>query len=129
MNKNTENIAKIEIKGFYDLCNRLKDLEEENKQLKANNKIMADELTYFKEHCADLEEDVNHIKTRCRKLSVENHDLKLQVQDMKFTRKYLTSKEAGKAFACEVLGHTMSDEEIAIEAAEDSYVPYNGDDF
>ena len=104
MTKNSENICKIEAKGFQDLCLRFGKLEEENKQLKANNKVLGNELTYFKEYAADLEEDINHIKTRCRKLSVENHDLKLQVQDMKFTRKYLTSKEAGKAFARELLG-------------------------
>lgn len=83
MTENNENIAKIDIKGFYDLCNRLKELETENKQLKQDNKILGNELTYFKEYSADLEAEIN---------------------DMKATRKYLTAEKAGKAFAQSLLG-------------------------
>ena len=93
---NTENIAKIDIKGFYDLCNRLKELETENSQLKADNKILGNELTYFKEHCADLE---------------------AEIADMKNTRKYLTAEDAGKSFARELLGKPMAPEDIAEEKA------------
>lgn len=103
MTKNNQNIAKIDVKGFQDLCNHFAELEKENQQLKAHNKIMADELNYFKELCADLEEDVNHLKARCRKLSLENTSLKSEIKDMKFTRHYLTSEEAGKRFAQELL--------------------------
>jgi len=114
MNENSDKIVKIEIKGFYDLCERLKNLEEENKQLKANNQIMADELTYFKEYAADLEEDVTRLKSQCRKLSRENHDLALENKDMKFTRKFLTAEDAGKQLACSLLGTpTTEDEAIA----------------
>lgn len=75
-----------------------------NNHLHQNNKLLSDELRYFKEHCADLEEEVNHLKARCRKLSSENHDLLVENKDMKFTRKYLTSEDAGKRFAQELLG-------------------------
>ena len=111
---NINKIVKIEIKGFYDLCERVKNLEEENKQLKANNQIMADELTYFKEYAADLEEDVTRLKSQCRKLSRENHDLALENKDMKFTRKFLTAEDAGKQLARSLLGTpTTEDEAIA----------------
>lgn len=129
MTENNKNIAKIEIQGFQDLCNRLKELEEENQQLTKDNKVLGNELTYFKEYTADLEEEVTRIKARCRELSLENHDLSMEIKDMKFTRKYLTSEEAGKAFARELLGNPMTPEELAIEAAENSYKPYVGDDF
>lgn len=89
--ENNANIAKIEITGFQDLCRRYGQLEQENKQLKANNKIMADELTYFKELCADLEEDVTKIKARCRELSSENHDLLCENNGMKFAKRNLLS--------------------------------------
>ena len=42
---------------------------------------------------------------------------------------YLTSEEAGRAFARELLGKPMTPEDIAIEQAENCYVPYSGDDF
>ena len=48
---------------------------------------------------------------------------------MKFTRKYLTAEDAGKAFARELLGKPMTREDLAIEAAEDRYVPYTAEDF
>ncbi len=104
MTKNNQNIAKIDVKGFQDLCNHFAELEKENQQLKADNKILGNELTYFKEYAADLEEDVNNLKARCQKLATENHDLLLENQDMKFTRKYLTSEEAGRALAQKLLG-------------------------
>ena len=48
---------------------------------------------------------------------------------MKFTHKMLNSEEAGRAFARELLGKPMTPEELAIEAAENAYEPYTGDDF
>ena len=95
-----ENIVKIEAKGFQDLCNHIRDLEEKNKllekenqQLKADNKILGDELTYFKEYSVDLEDKVNRqdrmiegIKLNNSKLTLERNDLLKQVSDLK--RKY-----------------------------------------
>ena len=69
------------------------------------------------------------LKQRCRTLTAENESLKLEIKDMKFTRNYLTSEEAGKAFARELLGKPMTREELAIEAAENCYVPYTAEDF
>lgn len=65
----TENVMKIEAKGFQDLCNHFRELEEKNKflenentQLKADNKVLGNELTYFKELCVELEEQVNNLQ-------------------------------------------------------------------
>ena len=64
-----ENIVKIEATGFQDLCNHFRDLgeknkllEKENQQLKADNQILGNELTYFKELCVELEEKVNNLQ-------------------------------------------------------------------
>ena len=67
--ENTENIVKLDLRSFQQMC-----------------------------------EDICHLKARCRELSKENLELKCEIADMKFTRNYLTSEEAGKAFAKELLG-------------------------
>ena len=87
MNENIKNIRIDEVleELFY--------LREENKQLKANNRIIGDELTYFKEYSVDLEDKVNRqdrmiegIKLNNSKLTLERNDLLKQVSDLK--RKY-----------------------------------------
>lgn len=62
-------IMKIEATGFQDLCNHIRELEEKNKllesenaQLKADNTVLGNELTYFKELCVELEEQVNDLQ-------------------------------------------------------------------
>jgi len=134
--ENTLKYAKIEVTGFQDLCRKLGQLEEENKQLRQDNKVLGDELTYFKELSADYEDEINFLKRqnealklRCSNYSLRIGELETEIADMKFTRKYLTSEEAGKAFARELLGKPMTEEELAIEAAENAYIPYVGDDF
>ena len=121
MTKNIENIAKIDVKGFQDLCNHFAELEKENQQLKANNKIMADELTYFKEYTADLEDQVAELKKQyddfyekeymkrideCNKLWGELFDIK-HMSVWEFANKYCNEKqleEAGHEFARSLLG-------------------------
>lgn len=66
------------------------DLEEENRQLK-------EQLTYFKARNFSL---VKH----CQKLASRNQKLECEIADLRFTHKYLTSEEAGKKFAEELLG-------------------------
>lgn len=58
---------------------------------------------------------------------LEIQELKEENQDLKLENDFL-KEEAGHEFARSLLGHTMTPEEIAIEQAEDRYVPYNGDD-
>ena len=65
-------------------------LREENQQLKVDNDF--------------LEKQNRALKLRCGKYCLENRKLQEEIQDMKFTHKYLTSEEAGKRFAQELLG-------------------------
>ena len=98
-----------------ELLNELEGLREQNSKL-------ADELLYFKSISFSM------VK-RCKALVSENRELKSEIADLRFTHNYLTSEEAGRAFARELLGKPMTHEEISIEAAENCHVPYSGDDF
>ena len=93
----------------------LEALQEENQSLKIDNEF--------------LRKQNASCKMRCSKYAIENQELRDEIADMKFTRKYLTSEEAGKAFARELLGKPMTREELAIEAAENGYTPYTAEDF
>lgn len=69
------------------------------------------------------------LKMRCSKYCLQVRDLESEIADMKFTRKYLTAEDAGKAFARELLGKPMTEADLAIEAAENNHKAYVGDDF
>ena len=68
-----------------DTLLEIQQLKEENQRLKVDNDF--------------LERQNALLKERCHKLGLENSCLEREIQDMKFTRKYLTSEDAGKAFA------------------------------
>lgn len=98
-----------------EVLDELYHLREENQSLKIDNEF--------------LQKQNNALKMRCSKYCLQVKDLEEEIYDMKFTRKYLTAEDAGKAFARELLGKPMTEQDLAIEAAENAYVPYNGDDF
>ena len=109
MTKKTRNIKLDEV------LEELHTLREENQSLKIDNDFL---------QCQN-----SACKMRCSKYAIENKELRDEIADLRFTHKYLTSEEAGRAFARELLGKPMTHEDIAIEQAENCYVPYNGDDF
>lgn len=69
------------------------------------------DLKSFQEMCKEIID----LKARCKELSEENLFLKNENSELKFSRN--------------VLGVQMAPEDLAIEAAENGYKPYNGDDF
>ena len=75
----------------------IKNIIIENEGLKAENSKLKDELTYFKARNYTL------IK-QCQKLANRNQKLECEIADLRFTHKYLTSEEAGREFARELLG-------------------------
>ena len=91
------------------------NLKEENRSLKIDNDFLQ------KQNAA--------CKQRCREFSQQIMTLESEIADLRFTHRFLTAEEAGKAFARELLGKPMTQEDLAIEAAENSYSPYSGDDF
>lgn len=77
------------------------DLEAENKELKT-------ELEFLRKQNRAL-------KMRCSDYCLRNQKLEDEIADLKFTRNFL--------------GVQMTPEDLAIEASENGYKPYNGDDF
>ena len=75
------------------------------------------ELRGLIESCEELAKTNFILKQECRSLTAENQSLKLEIKDMRFTRKYLTGEEAGKQFAQELL-HPDTNFIKAEEAAE-----------
>ena len=98
-----------------EVLDELYHLRDENRLLQLDNEF--------------LQRQNNACKIRCSRYAIENQQLRDEIADLRFTHKYLTSEEAGKAFARELLGKPMTPEDLAIEAAENAYGPYNGDDF
>lgn len=68
----------------------IKDIQLENEELKARNDF--------------LERQNKALKMRCSKYSLEITKLTSEIQDLRFTHEYLTSEEAGRQFAKELLG-------------------------
>ena len=73
-----------------EVLEELYALREENQSLRLDNDF--------------LQRQNNALKLRCSKYAIEIRELTDEIKDMKFTRKYLTSEEAGKQFAKELLG-------------------------
>lgn len=96
----------------------IKDIQLENEELKARNDF--------------LERQNKALKMRCSKYRLEITKLTSEIQDMKFTHKMLNSEEAGRAFARELLGKPMTEDEF-IAAGEAEYERTwniaDGDDF
>ena len=119
--KNELHYVEIEVTGFQQICNRLSTLENENEQLKKDNKVLGNELTYFKEQCADLEDKVRDLKKQyddfyekdymkrideCNRLWGELFDIK-HMSVWEFANKYCNDKDleqAGHEFAKSLLG-------------------------
>jgi hypothetical protein len=72
------------------LLEELQTLKKENHSLKVDNDF--------------LQKQNRALKLRCGKYCLQISDLESEIQDMKFTRKYLTSEDAGRQFAKELLG-------------------------
>ena len=63
-----------------------------------------EELQTLKEENYFLRKQNNALKMRCSKYCLEIRDLESEIADMRFTRKYLTSEEAGRQLARELTG-------------------------
>lgn len=73
-----------------EILEELYTLREENQSLKVDNDF--------------LEKQNAACKLRCSKLTIQVRELESEIKDMRFTRKYLTSEEAGRQFTRELLG-------------------------
>ena len=104
--------------NIKDILLEIQELREENQSLKIDNDFLV------KQNEA--------LKLRCGKYSLRISELESEIQDMKFTHKMLNSEETGKAFARELLGKPMTEDEF-IAAGEAEYERTwniaDGDDF
>ena len=97
---------------------------------KRTNKEVLEELQTLREENYFLKRQNNALKLRCSKYSLELTELHSEIQDMKLTHKMLNSEEAGKAFARELLGKPMTEEEFIAEGeAHYNKFAFIGDDF
>jgi len=63
-----------------------------------------EELYALRDENDFLQRQNNALKMRCSNYCLQVRDLESEIEDMKFTRKYLTSEEAGRQLACELTG-------------------------
>ena len=73
-----------------EVLEELYALREQNHELKVDNDF--------------LQRQNNALKMRCSNYCLQIRDLESEIEDMKFTRKYLTAEEAGRQFARELTG-------------------------
>jgi FtsZ-binding cell division protein ZapB len=110
MNQNTENIR------IDELLEELHFLRGENESLKSDNEF--------------LDKQNRALKLRCSKYCLENKELRSEIEDMKFTKNFLSSDDAGRMFARDLLGKTSDiAEEEFIANGENHYAKTCGDDY
>lgn len=77
MTENTENIIKLGLPSFADMCRKIENLENENERLEK-------ELTHFKAKSFSC-------MKRCKELTARNREIELELKDLKFTNKCFKS--------------------------------------
>lgn len=82
----------------------IKNLLIEKEGLEAHIEFLEQSLLDLEADNKFLKRQNNALKIRCSNYCLENKKLSEEIADMKFTRKYLTSEEAGRQFAKELLG-------------------------
>ena len=90
MSENIENIIKLDINSYVSMCRKIEQLENENQSLRIDNDF--------------LQRQNRSLKLRCSKASIQVRELESEIADLRFTHNYLTSEEAGRQFARELLG-------------------------
>lgn len=120
-------------------CIQVSELETENRDMKLAQKLIgeADNEKLILEN-KELKRQLDEATDENLKRIEESNRLFCELQDIKhmgvweFANKYCSDEqnaEAGKQLARSLLGKPMTEEELAIEAAENAHVPYVGDDF
>jgi hypothetical protein len=102
-------------------------MTRENRDIKLDEVL--EELYSLRDENSFLKRQNTALKMRCSNYCLKVKDLENEIADLRFTHNYLTSEEAGKAFARELLGKPMTHEEVIISEAENGHVPYTAEDF
>ena len=142
MTENIENIVKVDSKSFADMCKRIIELEEKNKNLELDNDFLQKKLEFkdrmingLKLNLHKTTAERNRLCDKCNAQSKELQDIK-QLSMFEFGNLYCSNESLeadGHAFARSLLGKpaTAADiaEETAIANGEKHYAIFNGDDY
>ena len=110
---------------------KLAELEDENDKLSTRIRFQNRMVNGLRLNLQATTTERNEYCEKCNSLSKELRDIK-QLSMFEFGNLYCSSESLeadGHAFARSLLGKPMTDEDLAIEAAENGYKPYVGDDF
>ena len=121
----------ILINGEYYSQKELVAIIESNKELARKTDRQTRFIEALKLHNSELTHERNKLCDKCMTQSRELKDIK-SMSMFEFGNTYCSTESLeadGHAFARSLLGKPMTDEELAIEAAENCYKPYVGDDF
>lgn len=102
--KKLNNFDLYEIDGELYSLNELKGFIESSKRLSKRNHELLSEHRDLTESNSFYKRQISALKFRCSDYSKKITKLESEIADMRFTRKYLTSEEAGRQFAKELLG-------------------------
>ena len=72
----TENIIKLDLNSFQDMCKTIEELTKENQDLKLDNDF--------------LQRQNKALKLRCGKYCLQIRDLESENADLKFSKNFLT---------------------------------------
>ena len=115
-----------------DTLLEIQKLEEENKELKAQNEFLQKKYADLKKHYDDFYEKEYLARIdECNNLWGELFEIKHMTM-WEFAAKYCSDEDmeqAGHQLARSLLGHRMTDEEVKIAETESRYDYYTGDDF
>ena len=140
------------VRTLKDVLLENEALHEDNETLFKTDEDLILEISNLREELDQVKNEnirqkrmINALKIRqsekaieSKKMSDEILRLSRELQTIKnmgvweFANTYCSDEEnaeAGSALARSLLGHRMTHEEMAIDKAENAYVPYTGDDF
>lgn len=104
--ENTENIIKLDMQSFIDMCEKIELQESHIKGLKAENEILRDENETYFETCNDLIREIRNLRTELDDLK-ENMEIEIANRTANMTIWDLSEEaqaEAGHALAKSLLG-------------------------
>ena len=102
--KKLNNFDLYEIDGELYSLNELRGFIESSKTLSKRNRELLSEHRDLRDETIFQKRQISALKFRCSNYAVENEKMRNELDDLRFTHKYLTSEEAGRQFAKELLG-------------------------
>lgn len=109
---------------IQELQQQVEELKQENCELKSRNEFLERMVRGLKLHNKELTKERNGLIEELNRIKA--------MGVWEFANTYCDDKrneEASRQLARSLLGKPMTSEDLAIEEAENNYIPYSGDDF